>query len=242
MKQVEDNGVHERFCRELREANEQYVRENKKAPSIDRDWMNAFTLRVRKNRRKRLCRVCVMMLVLMIGSLSAGAWLNSESAYGGKRVMLQSINLVSPLDISTEYEDGSLVKHITANEHDNVSDMKRFFSDIYEPDYLPAGYSFGRCDMTIYDWITIVQFSYGKSECEDEICITFEYWKNGPSTDTYGEKYKDPKTGKELYVQEVEDTREYSVTDFNEHYQCTVTGIGRSEDGIKVINSMRKVE
>lgn len=235
------SSIHEELCKRMQEASELYVREHYQPPELDKELMERLIQAARRQRYKRIVRVATMFMVLLMGSMSMGVWMNADGVYGGKRVTQKVIRFFEPLEIQEKIdEEGNITQELKIDKFENVPDALDFFDKIYVPEFVPAEYQFKQ--LVIEKRTEFVQYEYtyeDKNETPLYICFIFQLVQM--DTMISGDTYRSPRTGEELHINEIEETDEFTVTRATDEYDCIVSGYGSKNVGIRIMENLRKL-
>lgn len=241
MKQTEgSNSIHEELCKRMQEASELYVRKHYQPPELDKELKDRFIQAARKQRYTRIMRIAAMFMVLLMGSVSMGVWMNADGVYGGKRVTQKLVHFFDPLEIQeTTDEDGNVTQELKINQFDNIHNALVFFDRIYVPEFIPDEYQFKQ--FVIEKGSELVRYEYtyeGKREMPLYICFTFNSMQKDIMLSGY--PYHSPRTGEKMYINEIKGTNEYTVTRVTDKYECMINGIGSKNIGIRIMENLRE--
>ena len=105
MQEIENDKIHQEFCRKMQEANEQYVRMNFTVPDMGEELRQKIRQKERRIRYKRIGRLAAMFTIVLLTGMSFGIWMNADGVYGGKQFSQKVIRLISPLEIHTTVDE-----------------------------------------------------------------------------------------------------------------------------------------
>ena len=238
MKSLDDRrDVDKDFLELMQEASFLYEQENLKCGDVDEVFIRQLLKRKKQaNIKKALRSVAVITLVLITG-VSVSVWTQVDGVYGGKQFVEKCISLISPINSEEEInEDGDVTNVITITDEADLSLAKRTFEKLKHATYIPEGYVFDSLKIQKGTDFETVEYRYVKGE--QSLLIVFQYEEEMSEIMVVGEIYKSPQSGKQFYIDEIEETKEYSIIDVTETYECIVMGIGDKQEGIKVIESI----
>lgn len=240
MKQFyEKNSIDKDFANMLQEAAVLY--QKKKHPENDSGTefiKKQLKARKVKKQKKVLKSVAVVAIILVTG-IATSIWCQVDGVYGGKRFIEKCVSIVSPVDheeIVTE--DGEISNIITIDNEEKLELAYKKYPEVKELGYIPDGYNFE--SLTIETGKTYTSIEYIYMNDTKPLIVSFDYNSDSPDIMIVGDLYKSKETGKEMYVDEIVDTNEYSIIQITDTYDCVVMGIGDKEEGIKVIDNINK--
>lgn len=241
LQEIEADKTHQEFCRKMQEANEQYVRMNFALPEMGEELRRKIRQNGRRIRYKRMGRFAAMLTMTLFTGICFGIWMNADSTYGGKQFSQKVVSLISPLDIHKEIDEaGNEWQTTTITSLDDLEDAAEFCGELYIPEYIPDGYHFRQ--LKIDKGTDFVQYEYTYENSEKlPIYIGFNFDSFDKSILVTGELYHSPRTGEEMYVNEIEETNEFTVTRITDEYECMVSGLGSKNIGVRIMENLRKL-
>ena len=243
---MKDSKVHDEFKEQIQEAREFYIRQNYDAPELDLDKLKSVYKTSRKKTRKRMVGMVAMLTIILICGMSMGVWISGDGAYGGQQFIEKCLTVIAPEEENNEIQPGVDYEKIIENE-DEVDAALDQLDVAHKPGYIPYDCEFDNVRI-VYDsdaygtaenpspW-TALEYYYTRGG--NPFYVSFYYWQNA-STDVtvVGKLYKSPVTGQEMYIDEIEETGEFSVIAIYDTYDCSVMGLGDIKEGIKTMESI----
>lgn len=237
----ENNSIHEELCKRMQEASELYVREHYQPPELDKDLKDRLIQAARRQYYKRIMRIAAMFMVFLMGSVSVGVWMNADGVYGGKRVTQKLIYFFDPLEVQEKTdEDGNVTQELKIHDFESISDALDFFDKLYVPEFIPAEYQFKQ--LVIEKGMELVRYEYtyeDKKETPLYICFVFNSIEQDILLSGY--RYHSPRTGEEMYINEIEETNEFVVTRVTDKYECVVNGFGSKNVGVRIMENLVEI-
>lgn len=232
--------VHDEFNIKMQEARQLYIRQNYDVPELDMERLKHVYKDSRRKTSRYTLKIAAMLAVVLLCGMSIGVWINGDGAYGGQNIINKCLTIVAPDDNTSviSEDDTESSERIIEDESEADAALGKLVL-AHKPGYLPDGYAFEHLSIVeLYDPDeTLVEFSYKKGAIP--LFVSFHYYEYANQDITVvGRLYTSPVTGQDMYIDEIEDTGEYTVIAVTDKYDCCVTGIGNVEEGVKIMESV----
>lgn len=236
MKQFDNRDIDKEFAEIMKEAcltNEESHYDDKEA----KEFIYSLIKENNKNKGKRFFRsVAVIMMILFTG-VTVSIWCQVDGVYGGKHLVEKCVNLISPLSQKEEIDDdGNIVNVFSIDEEQEIKFAQKAFPQLKKINYIPEGYTFDHLIIQEGNDYMTVEYAYHSGSAP--LFISFQYDKANSEIMVVGESYVLEDTGRKLYIDEIDETGEYTVIEITEFYDCMVTGVGDKSMGIKIMESI----
>lgn len=240
IQEIENDKIHQEFCRKMQETNEQYVRANFTAPEIGQELRQKIRQIERRMRYKRAGRFAAMFTIVLLTGMSFGIWMNADGVYGGKQFSQKVIRLISPLEIYTTVdEDGNRRQTAIVTDWDDLQNAAELCGKLYIPEYIPDGYYFYQLKICKGEDSVQYEYTYEDSE-KTPLYIEFNLDSSDKNILIAGQPYRSPRTGEQMYINEIQETNEFSVVKVTDEYECIINGFGSKNVGVRVMENLRE--
>lgn len=242
MKDIGTNaGIDKEFNQKMQEAAFIYEKSRHENNPPDHDFIKRLMKERRKERRNCIMRIAAIFTMAAIMGVISVAWVNSDGVYGGKYILNKCITFVSPLEGEVEIDDdGNVMRITTARSEEEIKIVKNKINGMVGPTYIPQGYSFK--ELTVRETSERVDLEYLYQDAKDgsDLVVMVMYYDYDADITIMGDAYVSEKTGKTMYVAELLETNQFTVTEIGDEYDCTLFGEGNKETGIQIMESIRE--
>lgn len=231
--------MHDEFNIKMQQARLLYVKQNYNVPELDMEKLEHVYKTSRKRNSRHVMRMAAMLAIVLLCGMSIGVWISGDGAYGGQNIINKCLNVIAPENSEILISDDMDISEVAIEDESLVDTELNKLADAHKPGYVPEGYTFEQMKVQDIDDLdeTFIQYCYKKGEIP--LFISFYYYRyENQDITVVGKLYKSPVTGQNMYIDEIEDTGEYTVIAVFDSYDCHVTGIGSVEEGIKVMENI----
>lgn len=236
MKQIKNAKVDKNFSKLMKDASIVYqesLYEDKEA----REFIHKFIKEKNNKASMRILRSVAIIMVVILSVISMSIWCQVDDAYGGRYLIDKCVNYISPLNRTEEInENGDSINSTIIYSENDLELAKKKFANLKTINYIPIEYEFDSLVIKEGNDYFYYKFTYYNKEIP--LIISFRYTKEPSDIMVVGDLYKSEISGKEMYVDEIKETGEYSVIEITDSYDCLVTGIGDKNIGIKIMDSI----
>ncbi len=230
------------FSQMMQEASLLYQEQCLKEHDIDREFIYEKIRDRKRQRVKRFLTSAAAVVLILVTGITVNVWFQADGAYGGKQFVKRCVTIISPLDYDEKIdEDGQKTTIISIDKEEHLDAAQEYFDGLKAARYIPKGYSFKQLTIQEYASSSFVEYVYDNKNTP--LVITFFYSDDSEEEDSVvmGELYLSPTSGKELYISENTATNEYCVIELTENYDCIVSGKGKLEEGVRIIESIENL-
>lgn len=195
-------------------------------------------LRKRKYiRNKRILQSVAVVLMILLTGVYASVWFHADNSYAEKRLSEKHISVISPQNLNEKTDgENSDTEIITVKDEEGMRWSKKDMGEIHIARYIPEGYDMDQLIVTTMSGYKSAEYTYSKKNNILYLCL--EYYNETADITVVGNVYISPITNQKMYIKTIDDTDGYTISCYEETYDCYIRGMGDIKEGIKVMESL----